>query len=120
MRLVRVVNRTRGTVLAERAELADTTWARLLGLMGRAGLPPGGGLVLKPGGPIHMLGMRFPLDVLHVDRHGRVTHVLRGIKPWRLGPLCVGGALAVELPAGAAGATRVGDEIALEEAGLTG
>ena len=38
---VRVVNVTRDTVLAERAELASSHWARFMGLMGRAEVPPG-------------------------------------------------------------------------------
>ena len=44
--------------------------------------------------------MRIPLDVIHVDKSDRVTHVLRGIKPWRFGPLFVGGKLAIECPSG--------------------
>ena len=67
MRHVRVINRTRGKVLAESAELADNYWTRFKGLMGRRELPASSGLVLKPGGGIHMWFMRIPLDVLHVD-----------------------------------------------------
>ena len=114
MKLVRVVNRTRGEVLAERAELADNIWTRFCGLMGRPSLPPGGGLVLQPGGGIHMWFMKIPLDVIHVDKKDRVTHVLRGIKPWRFGPLFVGGKRAIELPVGAADHTRVGDVVDIE------
>jgi uncharacterized protein len=116
MRCVRVINRTGGTVLAERAELASSFLTRFCGLMGRGELRAGTGLVLRPGGGIHMWFMRMPLDVVHVDKHDRVTHVLRGIKPWRFGPLFVGGKLAVELPVGAAATTRVGDQIHLEDA----
>jgi uncharacterized protein len=111
---VRVVNRTRGQVLATRAELATSPWARFRGLMGRTGLPSGGGLVLQPGGSVHTCFMRLPIDVVHVDRQGRVTHVLRHLRPWRFGPLRVGSGQAVELAAGAAAATQPGDEIALE------
>ncbi len=111
MRHIRVVNRTREVVLAEQAELADNYWTRFLGLMGRRELPASTGLVLKPGGGIHMWFMRIPLDVIHVDKQDRVTHVLRGIKPWRFGPLFVGGKLAIELPVGAASETQVGDLI---------
>src|SRR6202158_358959 len=111
MRMVRVVNRSRGEVLAERAELANSFWTRFWGLMGRSELPPGTGLVLQPGGGIHMWFMRIPLDVVHVDKQDRVTHVLRGIKPWRFGPLFVGGKWAIELPVDAASSTQVGDEI---------
>jgi uncharacterized membrane protein (UPF0127 family) len=113
---VRVINRTRDIVLAERAELADNFWTRFMGLMGRCDLPSGGGLVLKPGGGIHMWFMRISLDVIHVDKRDRVTHVLRGIKPWRFGPLFVGGKLAIELPVGTADSTQVGDQIELEHA----
>jgi uncharacterized membrane protein (UPF0127 family) len=112
--LVRVVNRTRGSVLAERAELADNYWTRFVGLMGRRELRPGSGLVLRPGGGIHMWFMRIPLDVIHVDKHDRVTHVLRSIKPWRFGPLFVGNKCAIELPVGAADGTQVGDQIDIE------
>jgi uncharacterized membrane protein (UPF0127 family) len=115
MRVVRVVNRTRGEVLADRAELADSYWSRFWGLMGRRELPAGGGLVLQPGGGIHMCFMRMPLDVLHIDKQDHVTHVLRGIKPWRFGPLFVGGKRAIELPVGAAATTQVGDEIIIED-----
>ncbi len=114
-RLVRVVNRTRGVVLAERAELAASTWSRFWGLMGRRELPPGTGLVLQPGGGIHTWFMRIPIDVLHVGKNGVVTHVLRGIKPWRFGPLFVGSTQAVELPAGAAEGTQSGDEIEIQD-----
>lgn len=114
MRLVRVVNRTRNEVLAERAELACSPWTRFWGLMGRRELAPGGGLVLQPGGGIHTWFMRIPIDVVHVGQNDTVTHVLRGIRPWRFGPLFVGGKRAIELPVGVAAATQPGDEIAIE------
>src|SRR5262245_722457 len=114
MRWVRVTNRTRETVLAERAELATSHWARFWGLMGRTELPAGRGLVLQPGGGIHTWFMRIPIDVVHVGRQGEVTHVLRAIKPWRFGPLFVGKKQAVELPAGAAASTVPGDQIEVE------
>jgi uncharacterized membrane protein (UPF0127 family) len=111
MRTVQVVNRTRGEVLAERAELANNIWTRFWGLMGRRGLPAGGGMVFEPGGAIHTCFMRMPIDVLHLDRQDRVTHVLRRIRPWRFGPFFVGGRRTVELPAGRAASTQPGDEV---------
>jgi uncharacterized membrane protein (UPF0127 family) len=115
MRLVRVINRTRDEILAERAELADNIWTRFWGLMGRAELMEGSGLVLKPGGGIHMWFMRIPLDVVHVGKDDRVTHVLRGIKPWQMGPLFVGNRWAIELPVGTAATTQPGDVISIEQ-----
>jgi uncharacterized membrane protein (UPF0127 family) len=114
MKLVRVVNRTRDEVLAERAEMATSYWSRFWGLMGRRELPAGSGMVLKPGGGIHTWFMRIPIDVVHVGKNDVVTHVVRGIRPWRFGPLFVGGQLAIELPSGTAERTQAGDQIALE------
>ena len=58
--------------------------------------------------------MRIPLDVIHINKQDRVTHVLHGIKPWRFGPLFVGNKRTIELPVGSAAATQVGDEIDVE------
>jgi uncharacterized membrane protein (UPF0127 family) len=82
--------------------------------MGRRELPLGSGLVLQPGGGIHTWFMRIPIDVVHVGKNNVVTHVLRGIRPWRFGPLFVGAKQAIELPSGAAEHTRPGDEIVIE------
>src|SRR5437667_12716149 len=101
MRVVRVINNTRNEVLAERAELATSYWSRFGGLMGRRELPTGCGLVLQPGVGIPMSIMRIPLDVLHVDNYDPLTHVLRGLPPWRFGPLLVGANRAIEPPGGA-------------------
>jgi uncharacterized protein len=115
MRTVQVVNRTRGQVLADRAEVASSIWTRFWGLMGRPELPAGGGMVFQPGGAIHTCFMRIPIDVLHIDRQDRVTHVLRALPPWRFGPLFVGGHRTVELPAGGAAGTQPGDQISVED-----
>jgi uncharacterized membrane protein (UPF0127 family) len=84
--------------------------------MFRKSLPEGSGLVLKPGGQIHMFFMRFPLDVIHADRDGRVLRILHGIKPWRVGPMVRKSRTVVELPAGTAARTGTieGDILTLE------
>ena len=112
-----IVNETRGTTVADRAEVAASFWSRGKGLIGCKSLPEGSGLVIRPCGSIHMFFMSIPLDVLHLDRDGRVLRVLAGIKPWRLGPIVRGGKSVVELPAGTAArtATVAGDSIALRE-----
>lgn len=114
---VRIVNRSRGVVLADRVEVATTWWTRAKGLIGRRSLPAGFGLVIKPCGAIHMFFMAIPLDVAHVDRTGRVVKILHGIKPWRPGPLVPKGRWVIELPAGTARTTgtEVGDVIELVE-----
>jgi uncharacterized membrane protein (UPF0127 family) len=69
-----------------------------------------------------MFFMSIPLDVLHIDKQGRVVRVLHGIKPWRLGPIVPSSKWVVELPEGAARRTKtdVGDVIALVETAGSG
>ncbi len=114
---LRVINQSRGTTIADRVEVAASFWARGKGLIGRKSLPEGYGLVIKPCGSIHMFFMAIPLDVLHLDREGRVLKVLVGIKPWRFGPIVRGGKSVIELPAGMAArtGTTAGDLVVVEE-----
>jgi len=110
-----IENLTRGTIIADHAAVARSFLARGRGLMGRAALPPGHGLIIVPESSIHMFFMRFPIDVLFVDRQDRVIgmrealppwHPFAGVAPWR-------GRYVVELPAGAirASGTALGDQL---------
>jgi uncharacterized membrane protein (UPF0127 family) len=119
-------NVSRESLLAERLEDGGSFWAKFMGLMGRASLPAGDGLWLPGENGIHMLFMRFPIDVVFVsgpadassDRH-RVLSVRRALPPWRGVVWRVGGAKGVlELPAGTidASGTVVGDEISIDRA----
>jgi uncharacterized protein len=115
-RSVRIVNASRGTVLAERAEMADSFWARGCGLLGRSTLPAGEGLLIVPARAVHCIGMAFPIDVVHLDRAGRVLKVVANLRPHRFGPLVWRSRAVVELPAGTAATTgtREGDEVELQ------
>ncbi len=73
--------------------------ARLLGLAGLHGLPPGTGLLLPRTRSIHTLGMRFALDLVWLGDDGRVVRVDRGVRPWRVRG-CRAARSVVELPSG--------------------
>ena len=82
MRRVRVHNATRGTTLAEQAEWRASLWGRGRGLLGRAGLRPGEGIVLTPCGSVHMLFMRFAIDVVYLDKRDRVVKTVHHLRPF--------------------------------------
>ena len=110
-----VRNLTRGTVLAVHLEVARGFFARGWGLLGRPELPDGHGLLLAPCDGIHTFWMRFPIDVVLLGRGtgtARCLAVARALRPWRLGPFVAGVRAVLELPAGAAGETAAGDELA--------
>ena len=97
---MRLLEAGSGRVVAENLERADSSWSRFVGLMGRPGLEAGRGLWLEPCNSIHMFFMRFPIDVLFLDRQRRVKKVMLGLKPWRVSPIVFGARTVVELPAG--------------------
>ena len=113
----RLVNRTRGgRVLASDVYGVAGFGGRLLGLMGHPALPPGQALVLDGDNSIHTLFMRFPIDVLFLDKAGRVKHLYHAMPPWRVSRIVVGSTRIVELPPGVLDATEteVGDELVFE------
>ena len=105
--------RLRGADLIPRVETAAGPLARMVGLLGRSGLPPGSALLLAPAAMIHTCGMRFPLDLIFVDRHWTVTRVARGVRPFRIVGGGRGGWAVLELQAGwlPPDAVRVGDRL---------
>jgi uncharacterized protein len=113
---VRLVNRTRGAVLADRVERARRMRDRLRGLLGRGALHPGEALAILPCGSIHTFFMRFDIDAVFLDRRGRVVRAIAGLRPWRATRFHLRAAQVVELPAGTLSSTgtREGDELAFE------
>ena len=108
-----VRNRTRGTILASDVQLADTPHARRIGLLKRESLNSGQGLWIFPTQAIHTFGMRFPIDVVFIDREMRVKRVYQRLAPYRLTTLVWRAQSVIELPSGSLAGTNtaVGDEL---------
>ena len=113
----RIVNETRGTLVAEDVRVADGIWSRFWGLMGRRSLPEGSGLLLRPSFSIHTAFMRFPIDVVFLDRELRVVKVVPEMKPFRVAVAFGGAHSVLELNAGAAAKAQVeaGDQLTLTD-----
>ncbi len=82
--LYRIVNLTKDTVLAKRAEEAKTFFSRFAGLMFRKSLSKERALIFYRTKSIHTCFMRFTLDVIFVDRYMKVLRIIRGLRPWRI------------------------------------
>ena len=75
-------------------------------------LEAGEGLEIRPCNSIHMMFMRFRIDAVFFDKSGKVVKVAKNVPTWR--GLSFGGRKAagvLELPAGAAAAVSVGDQL---------
>lgn len=102
--------RGRDECLATEVECARGFFARILGLMLRASIPEGYALLVplpSRKGSIHMLFMRFPIDLLLLDGHMRVMSI-HTLKPWRDVVFFEGAHWAVEMRKGQASAHNVG------------
>jgi len=113
---LRVRNQSRNTVVADRADIADTSKTRKIGLLKRTGLERGEGLWITPCEAIHTFGMKFPIDVVFLDKKRRVVKVRSAVGKWRMA-ICLRAHSVLELPSGMAGETltAAGDQLDLEK-----
>jgi uncharacterized membrane protein (UPF0127 family) len=84
--------------------------------MFRRSLEPDTGMWISPCSGIHMFFMRFPLDVVFLDRDQRVVRALEGLGRWRAVPIVWGAASVVELRAGTLAGFRLapGEQLSIE------
>lgn len=97
---MRLVNVTRRTLLARDVRVASNFWTRFRGLMGRREIEPGEALVLEKCCAVHTCFMRFCIDVIFLDRDGKVLKTLMNLPPYRFTRPVPGAHRVVELPAG--------------------
>ena len=115
-----VIDGERGTVVCERCVVAATPAKRLKGLLGRRALPSDEGLLIRPTWAVHTAFMRFPIDVVFLDRDLSVVHVVENLRPWRAAGKR-GAKEVLELAAGEAKrrSIRPGNRLALVDAPAT-
>ena len=113
---LRVRNQSRSTLLADRADIADTSKKRRTGLLKHTRLEAGEGLWIAPCEAVHTAGMKFPIDVLFLDRKRKVLKVRSGMREWRVA-VCLRAHSVLELPSGTAAATETvaGDQLEFEK-----
>jgi len=115
MRQLRVHNQSRETTLADRALIADTSKTRKTGLLKHNRLESGEGLWITPCEGVHTVGMKFPIDVLFLDKKRKVLKIRAAMPRWRLAA-CLWAHSVLELPSGTAAATKTtaGDQLEFE------
>lgn len=109
-------NLTRDVVLADAAEIADTSAKRRTGLLKHTGLQPGEGLWIVPCESVHSFFMKFTIDVVYLDRKHRVKKVRSEMVPWRISG-CITAHSVLELPSGTISRTGTvkGDQLEIKK-----
>jgi len=113
---LRVQNRTRAVSLADRADIADTSAKRRTGLLKHSELVPGEGLWIVPCEAVHTFRMKFPIDVLFLDKKRRILKIRPALARSRMA-FCLRAHSVLELPSGTCERTGTvrGDQLELEK-----
>jgi uncharacterized membrane protein (UPF0127 family) len=107
---IRIVNTTRAKVLIEDAVFIKSIISKSIGLIGQQRPKP---LIFTTRFGIHTFFLKFPIDVLILDKNMKVVKVKRSLKPNRFlfwNPMHD---FVVELPERASNNTNKGDRITL-------
>jgi len=116
-----IFNKSRNKKIIAKTKVISSAWDKLRGLIFEDPKKFDYGLVFvldsesKIGASIHMMFVFFAIDVLFLDRNKKVVDVVEGLRPFT--PNCTPKKAAkyfIELPAGKAKGTRVGDELEWE------
>lgn len=110
---MRIQNNTQQTTISDKCRMAEDFKTRLIGLLDRSEIHPGEALVITPCQQIHMFFMKFPIDVIFVDRSDTVVGLVENIQPFGLSSIIRNSYRAIEVPVGTIAQTRtcMGDSI---------
>jgi uncharacterized membrane protein (UPF0127 family) len=110
---VPVINLTKKTWLATKVRKADNFLTRLVGLLKRTHLGPEEALWLMPSKGIHSIGMKFPIDVVFLNKEFYVLGLISGMHPYRVSGVHMRGYSVIELPNGTIrkSRTEIGDQL---------
>jgi len=100
------LSKENGEIVCERCTVADSPLLRMRGLLGKRSLDSDEGVLLRPAGSVHTFFMRFAIDVVFLDREGRVVRVAENVRPWRTAA-ARGARSVLELRAGESARRRI-------------
>jgi hypothetical protein len=89
-------NKSKESLIAKKAKVADNFFLRLAGLMFRKSIDYDTALIFYHAPSIHTFFMRFPIDVVFLDKDMRVVKVVLALKPARI-VFCPKAAVTIEL-----------------------
>jgi uncharacterized membrane protein (UPF0127 family) len=103
-------------LVCSRCLSSPSVFFRMKGLLGRAHLPEGEGILLSSCNSIHMFFMKFAIDAVFLDKESRVVYLCERIAPWKISRVILSAKSVLEIPAGtvAKHGIRLGDVVVFE------
>ena len=100
------------TTIAHNVKRASGFFERSLGLMFSSGMHGLDGLLLEPCKSIHTFFMKYPIDVVFLDRQMNIVAIVRNMRPWRVSRIYFKAVYTLELGGGALpDSINVGDSL---------
>lgn len=87
-------------IICPELKIANTFLSRLKGLMFKKIFEKGSGLLITKCNSIHMFFMKFPLDIVFLDKNLIVVEMVENIKPWKISKIYRNVSSTLELPSG--------------------
>jgi uncharacterized protein len=110
--VAQVFNVTRNAEVAGNVGMANNSSRRRTGLLKHTALPEGDGLWIVPCESVHTFAMKFPIDVIYLNRKQVVVKIRANMVRSRIS-FCLRAHSVLELPAGWAAKVglQVGDQL---------
>jgi uncharacterized membrane protein (UPF0127 family) len=98
-------------VLATKIRYADNYFLRLRGLIGKTQLAESEVILISPCKQVHTHFMRYPIDVVFLDKYFTVISKVIAMQPWRVSSYVTDARYVLELSANAAAMLEPADKL---------
>ena len=105
-----LVNVTQRKVLAKKVRYCNRFFSRLKGLLGTEP-DPDEACWLIPCNMVHTFGLRYPIDILFLNKKNEIISVIQNLKPNRLSPFVPTAHSVVEFASGTQQELRPGERL---------
>lgn len=103
-------------IILHQLDQANHFLSRLRGLMWKRDLPENTGLMIQPCNSVHCFFMKFPIDVVFVDKDHRVVHIISNMKPGSISPIVKKAKYVIESSAYTVSRqVKIGDRLSMEK-----
>lgn len=98
--MVKIYNSTKNVIIADSVKVAQNFITRTLGLIPRKSIFDGEALIIKPCCSVHTFLMKFPIDILFVDKNNKIIALYENVSKNKILPVHLSASYVVEMKAG--------------------
>lgn len=97
---MRILHSESKQVIASKVVASSTFYSRAMGLMFMSKMDGFDGMLFEPGNSMHTCFMKFPIDIIFLNRKNEIVAIKKSMKPWRMTRIYFSSVKAIELKGG--------------------